>query len=422
MAGAAGGASRQAARAGLLAVLCAGCAKIENPPGGPPDFTAPVVLAIAPDSGAELDGFDDDFEIRFNEVISERSGGGLENLVRIAPRPEETRVSWKRSRVTAKPKDGWRPGVVYHVQLLPGFADLRNNRLDTTITVIFSTGGAIPATRLDGTVIDWEGSRVAAGALVEAVLLPDSLVYYTTADSGGDFTLTAVPPGNYLLLATVDQNGNGLRDARESFDSVSERLDSTLSHVFWTFAHDTTGPRLRSVAAADSLTVRFELSQPVDPSISWDEAVDVLELPDSVPVAVAAVWTEEVYDSVSERERAVADSLARLAADSAAADSLGADSLIAQVAADTTPADTTPSLTTSDTASQAAADSAAAYASRIAELIGLRPQLHAVWYVRLATPLSPGGRYVIVTRATNLSQATLESRIALNVPERPDST
>lgn len=425
MAGAARSACRQVAGLGLLATLWVGCAKIEDPPGGPPDFTSPVLLGIVPDSGTVLDGFDDELEFQFDEVIQERSGGGLENLVIVSPRPEQTEVSWRRSRVTVQPKGGWHPGVVYQVTLLPGVTDLRNNRLDTTLTVIFSTGGDIPNTRLTGTVVDWEQGRVGAGALVEAILLPDSLVYVANADSVGDFVMAHVPPGDYLMLASIDQNNDRERGSREAFDSVSVALDSAASHVFWTFVHDTLGPRVTGLSMVDSVTVRIELSQPPNPSVSAEGAVEVFALPDSTPVAVRAVWTEDVYDSVSTIEQAIADSLARLAAqaDSAAADTLAAD----PVAVDTTAADST----TADTAtvgivvpadSAVQEDSTAAEAARIAELLALRPKLSTVWHVRMETPLAQEGRYLFIVRATNLSNATGEAQMPLVIEAPPDST
>ena len=419
MAGAARDAGRQVARVGLLALLCS-CAKIEAPPGGPPDFTPPVIISITPDSGAIIEDFGEDFEIRFDEVIAEASAGGLENLVLVAPRPAETTVNWKRSRVTVRPKGGWRRGTIYHVQVRPGFADLRNNRLDSAITIVFSTGPAIPATQLTGTIIDWEAGRTAPRALVEAVLLPDSLIYFTQADSSGDFQLAAVPAGRYQLFATIDGNSNRQRDLREGFDSVTVDLDSTLSHVFWTFAHDTTGPRITSLLQLDSLTVQVEFSQMLQPSAPADSAVQVFALPDTVPVTVAAVWPQGIYDSVRTVEAAIADSLRSLAAaEAAAADSLLADSL----RADSARVDSTavPLQLTADTAGAAGPDSVAADTSRVTALLAERPKLSATWFVRLEVPLAAGARYLVVTHATNLSEATLRS-VSLLVTQAPDST
>ncbi len=419
MAGAARDARRQVARFGLLALL-SGCAKIEAPPGGPPDFAPPVIISITPDSGAVVEDFREDFEIRFDEVIAEAGAGGLDNLVLVAPRPEQTEVSWKRSRVTVRPKGGWRQGTIYHLKILPGFADLRDNRLDSTITIVFSTGPPIPATRLTGTVIDWEAGRTAPRALVEAVLLPDSLVYFIQADSSGNYNLAAVPSGRYQLFATIDGNSNRRRDLREAFDSVTVELDSALSHVFWTFAHDTTGPRITNLLQLDSITVQVEFSQMLIPSAPTDSAVQVFALPDTVPVAVAAVWPQEVYDSVRTVETAIADSLRRLAAaaeveraDSLVTDSLRADSARVDSAA-------VPLRLTDDTTGAAEPDSAAADTSRVAALLAQRPKLGDAWFVRLEVPLAAGARYLVVTYATNLSEATLRS-VSLLVTQAPDS-
>ena len=52
---------------GAIAVgLVGACASMQAPPGGPPDPDPPVLLAITPDSGAELPDFDDDVEFQFD--------------------------------------------------------------------------------------------------------------------------------------------------------------------------------------------------------------------------------------------------------------------------------------------------------------------------------------------------------------------
>jgi len=370
-----------------------------------------------------VDGFEDELEFQFDEVISERSGNGLENLIIVSPRSGQVRVSWKRSRVTVKPKDGWLPGIVYHVTLLPGIADLRNNQLDSTRTIIFSTGGPIPDTRFSGTVVNWEDNRIATGALVEATLLPDSLTYQSRADSSGNFELVAVPPGDYLLHGIVDGNNNRLRDARESFDSVVARIDSTFEHVFWAFSHDTTGPQIRELTDPDSMTIRVTFTQMLQPGDATDVVVQVFAMPDTTPVAIAAVWNEETYDSVSAVETAIADSIrAALAAE---ADTLGADSVEVappdSAAADTT--ETEPAVA-QDSTTLAAVDSLALETARIDSLLAQRPKLSALRFVRLESQLIPGARYIVVTTATNVLGILAEAQTLLIMaePEPRDST
>lgn len=401
MAGTTGGAGRQARRLGLL-VLASACAKSQEPPGGPPDFRPPTLMAVVPDSAAVRPGFREPAEFIFDEVINEQSGGGLEQLVLVSPRPEAIDVSWKRNRIEVRPRGGWRPGTIYQVRLLPGITDLRNNRLREGEELIFSTGPAIPDTRITGMVINWPAGRLAARALIEAIAgagTADSLVYAAQADSSGEFTLRALPPGEYLLLGVADENDNQRRDRREAFDSVTVRLDSTSSHVLWAFVHDTVGPQLRSATETDSITVRLEFSQHMLPVAPESGTVAAFLLPDSTPVALDTVLLPEAFDSLRAAEARVRDSLAALA--------------------DTVPADTAQA----DTAAvvrrpprrQPDRREAQPDTSRVAVLLRERGRLVNTWVVRMAAPLIPGARYRFTARAANVNGAVADSRTVLSV-------
>ncbi|MFQ6045014.1 MAG: Ig-like domain-containing protein [Gemmatimonadales bacterium] len=372
-------ACREAASAGLL-VAATACAVVQEPPGGPPDFEPPKIVGVNPDSGTVVPGLRDPVRIEFDEVIDERSGGGLSEMVVLSPRPEELKVRWKRTAIEVEPDGGWRPGTIYHLSLLPGIADLRNNRLDSGRTVIFSTGGELPHGRIEGTVIDWEAGRPRA-ALIEAALLPDSLVYVSRADSAGDFRLSEIPPGRYHLVATLDDNNNRRRDPREAFDSVTVVLDSALSQILWAFNQDSVGPQIRNVNLIDSLTVNVRFGRMLEPGSADSLSVLVWALPDTTPVAVAHVWEQATYDSVKAAEAA----RAKIAAE------------------DTAAADTT-TLEAADT-------------TIIGRLLSARPALSDTWVVRVAEPLVPGSRYLIEARARSVARAFAQSRTVLIVPE-----
>jgi hypothetical protein len=419
---------RQAARLGLL-VLATACAAAQEPPGGPPDFTPPVLREIRPDSFAVLPGFRDPVVFGFDEVITERSPNDLAKLVLISPRHEEIRVTWKRTRLEVRPGDGWRPDAVYRVMLLPGITDLRNNRLPGRPEVVFSTGPEIPDTRIDADVIDWAAGRLAAKGLLEAYPLPitdDSLAYVAQPDSSGVITLTRLPPGDYLLFGVVDENANNRRDRREAFDTLRVRLDSALTGAFWAFVHDTLGPQLREVTRLDSVTTRVTFSQRLDPATEAATAVTVRLLPDSTPVPVTAVWTTAVHDSIAKVEAAARDSAQRAAADSAAAgDSVAPPQAEPLRPPRDTAAAPPPPLPRMEPrpggraqpgeppdARQTAVDTA-----RVAALLRQRPPLRDQVVVRLATPLVPGGRYLFEATAANLTGATATSRAVLAVPD-----
>lgn len=289
----------------------AACAKIEAPPGGPPDTAPPRLVGTFPDSLVALPGFDGEVEFRFDEVVSEGSApgnangtGDLQRLVLLSPTTRAADVSWKRSRITVKPGEGWQPNRTYRIELLPGVMDLRNNRATSARAVVtFTTGGPLPADTLRGKVIDWTTGQPVPRALVEAVLQPDSLPYRIGADSAGNFIGAPLPAGSYLVYGAIDQNSNGRREAREAFDSVTARGNGP-AVTLWAFPHDTNPPRLQQATTRDSVTVELQFSQPLSPAQRIDTSlVTVRHMPDSTAVAVALLATQRVYDSLRQAIR-----------------------------------------------------------------------------------------------------------------------
>src|SRR5438552_6699406 len=125
----------------LLALLLAGawqasggCASVGTPPGGPPDSTPPRILHVQPESGAVVPNYGGDVVIQFDETVDEMPSaggiGGLSGQVLLSPVAGPVKVSWHRSSVAVKPKEGWKPRG-YRLEILPGFVDLRRNRSDS---------------------------------------------------------------------------------------------------------------------------------------------------------------------------------------------------------------------------------------------------------------------------------------------------
>ena len=411
MAGAARYAGRETHRARLLAVplwgLAAACASMQPPPGGPPDEDPPLLLEMVPDSGTTVEGFDDDVEFQFNEVLSEQ---GLDRLFSISPRHEEIRVGWKRSRITVRPGDGWRPNVTYVVTMLPGATDLRTNRFADRRTIVFSTGGAIPDTRIRGAIVDWENGRIGGNGVVEAMRPTDSLTWVATSDSLGRFELAHLPFGTYQLKAGPDANNNRRIDLREPYDSTTLVVfDSLIRRNFWAFRHDTVGPRVTAITLVDSQSVSIEFSQSLAAALPIPDAIGIWQLPDSTRVPVQQVMVRSVFDSLRTIARAAA---ARALVDSAAAaDSTAADTAGAAVAAVPVPPPPEVEATEPDT-------------SQAARLLAERPALYSEIVVVTAAPLTPGTNFWIEATVTNLLHVMLQSGRPLNVPAAaaPDST
>jgi hypothetical protein len=432
-------AGRQAQGAGLLLTLAAlaagsvssgGCAKVLDPPGGPPDSLPPHILVVRPDSGAVIPDLKGDAVIQFDEVIDEMAGGGgggvgggrggggggvtgIGRQVVLSPVAGRVEVSWHRSSIHIKPAEGWKPGRVYHLELLPGIMDLRRNVLKTGRTIVFSTGPSFPTASVSGNALLWVEQRLLPQALIRAVSAADTgLAYITFADSTGRFRLGGIPPGRYVIYAVQDANGNRRLDRREAFDSstITAAGDSTATLALFAFVHDTVGPRLRAAEPVDSVTFRITFNQQLDPGSLPDTArVAVVALPDSTPVPVAAVLTPARYDSLVARERAALDS-ARRAADttharpdtSRRADTSGRAA--ARPAPPSAPPPPLPKGPPPDTTWRILLRQRAAPTDRLV--------------VRTARPLAPAARYFVRVRgARNLTGAVADGGLVLTTPK-----
>ena len=423
-----GGEGPRALHAVLLLALAA-CANTGAPPGGPPDEKPPVILGVYPESGAVVTDLHGDAVIQYDGVIEEQpsSGGaagggtaGLASRVLLSPTRGPVKVSWHRSSIHVKPQEGWKPGRVYRLEILPGIADLQRNATKDRRLIVFSTGPAIPGATISGVAVQWVEQRPLLGGLIRAVPLPDTIAYLTMTDSSGAFTLEQLPRGRYAVYAVVDQNANRVRDRREAYDSTLVTLDSNAALVLWAFSHDTIGPRLRQADAIDSSAVRLTFTQPLDPALRIDSLrVRVVVLPDSAPVRVRGLFTPADFDSLTARERAAADS-ARAANDTTAR----------RAPRDTTKRDTTEAPAPNARPGRPGARREEQDTSAVHLILEQRPVPQDKLVLRVDTTLAPGGRYFIeVLGARNLNGARGEGHTVLVVPKpkpvpaaRADST
>jgi hypothetical protein len=263
------------------------------------------------------------------------------------------------------------------VELLPGVSDLRNNRgVDVDGVVTFTTGGPVPTDTLRGRAWDWTTGRPAAGALIEAALLPDTLLYRFVTDSAGGFAAGPLPAGTYLVTAALDPERDRRRTGREAFDSVRVAIAEADSLELWLFPHDSTAPRLAELASSDSMSIRLRFSQLLDPAQDLGAlTISVRALPDSAPLRVESLLTQAAFDSLSRTRTAPP-------ADTAAA----ADSIPPPGGARRTITDSLRQAADSGLKSSGAAPSPS------------RPPLSDRLVLRLESPLAAGRSYVVEIR------------------------
>lgn len=296
-------------------VLVAGCASAGAPPGGQERHTPPDIIAVTPDSGA-VNVKVKDVEFRFDEVVSDRPSGtatNLDQLFLVSPRNGPPNVSWHRSRITVRPKNGFRANTAYRITMLPGLIDLRGNVLKQAYTVIFSTGATFPDLGITGVVFDWASQRPANGAYIEAAAHPDtSIVYVTATDSSGHFDLGPLPSGNYTVRALMDVNSNRVLDRNEKWDTLFVPVPPDHRPVIELDAieRDSLPPVFENVSLTDSVTLRLTFNEPLNPAIPLQPALIRIQRADSSELEVTKVQWESAFQQA---RRALATDSARRA-------------------------------------------------------------------------------------------------------------
>ena len=271
------------------------------PPGGPPDVAAPQITGITPDSGS-VGVRPKEVLFKFDEVVAERPGSvtSLSDLFLISPRDGVPDASWHRDAIGVRPTHGWRANTPYTVIMLRGLADIRGNVRNIGASTFFSTGTAIPRTRINGAVFDWVAGTPATGALVEALVPPDTIhPYIGLVDSLGRFAIEHIPATQYTLRAYLDRNKNLSIDPSEPWDSTIVNLTDSARVSLLIFVHDTLPPRVREVSQVDSTTLRVAFDRPLDPTQTLTVANFVVTGSDSVPVPITRVGPPPVDTSAA---------------------------------------------------------------------------------------------------------------------------
>ncbi len=402
-------------------LLLAACASAGDPPGGPPDPDPPHIVRIEPESLAIV-APPSAVEILLDEVIAERIIGQraeLNDAVLLSPALGPVSVSWHRNRLTVRPREGFQAGRVYRVEVLPVLQDLRNNRLRPGLSWVFSTGPEIPAARLQGAVVDWAGGRAAPNALIEAVLLPDSLPYRWLADSSGVFQVGQMPRGEYLVYGVLDGDGNRRRGPREAYDTARVLLDTAASVDLYAFPRDTLPPRIRQVEAVDSLTLRLTFDRPLHPDAPLDTALVTIAPEDdsTARVPLAGVYTARELEALRARQDSARAAARRdsARADTARAEPARVDTAAAAAARRPPLAQRPPPpgvLRPGGPPPVAGRDS-----SRADRMLARRPPPSDVRLVRLEQPLEFERRYVVIVEgARSLNGVTGRARGQLRLP------
>ena len=184
------------------------------------DTTPPVLVATTPADGAVGVPTDVVLAMTFDEPVD---GDRLGNVA-VSPDPGEG-VVWFRDggrTVVFDPDVPLLDNTLYTLVVPPGTVrDLAGNLNAQAWSIVFTTGAALPAGTVSGT-LSGDPARPAAadpsGAIVvlatNSIFSDDDLQIVATASvgSGGAWTATHVPDGTFHAYAFLETNGDGVLD------------------------------------------------------------------------------------------------------------------------------------------------------------------------------------------------------------------
>ena len=191
------------------------CAETARPPGGPEDKKPPYLLGSEPQNGDVNISSGKVIKLYFSEDIIKPTSN--ENTVFISPRPEkEPKVKWKSDRVEIELDRKFAGNTTYIVTVSSKVTDRRKNKMDSVLSIAFSTGSIIDTGHISGYI--YEKSNPASDLIVglfdkkifDTATFIDSIYpkYVVTTNKEGYFNHQYLPSGEYRMIAFRDKNKN----------------------------------------------------------------------------------------------------------------------------------------------------------------------------------------------------------------------
>jgi len=246
--------------AGLpVLLLLLSCARIQSPPGGPVDESPPKLVKTVPQTGDTWVPLETPIEIVFDEYIVE-----AQNAVVFLPEAKDVKIKFKGKKIVVA-HDGLAPNTTYRLSISTKLKDQRNNPLKRAISFAFSTGGVLDSLFLRGRVYD-ESLKPIHQARVHAYnlyggSLPDTLPAQpygiTWTSENGDFEMTNLPAGDFLVVA-FDEDNEQIAIAPEILRSGEQAPWALLL-----FEADTIAPEVLHISADNRNILRVKFTEPV---------------------------------------------------------------------------------------------------------------------------------------------------------------
>lgn len=204
----------------LLATMATACAKQGMPSGGPKDSEPPKVLAMKP-ANASTNFVAKEFYIQFDEYVTVKDAEN--NILVSPPMAHKPEYRSKGKGLLVRLNDTLRENATYLFQFKGAVVDFNEGNALPSLEYVFSTGSQLDSMMLEGSVVDalsllpkeqvvsvllfnnapmaWNVANDTAGTSTAT-----QPAYATRCDKEGNFQFNYIRPGDYHVVALIDEN------------------------------------------------------------------------------------------------------------------------------------------------------------------------------------------------------------------------
>lgn len=199
-------------------LLFVACAQVVMPTGGEKDTVAPKILGIYPTN--ESTQFNaKKITLEFDEFA--KLDKLKQQLIVSPPLKHDLNAKMKGKSLVIEIEDTLKPNTTYVLNFGNSIVDITENNPIQNFQYVFSTGAFLDSLALSGKVLDAFSREVEKEMLVllyekkeknDSLLFTDFPTYVSRTDENGNYKLTNIAAGDYLIFALKETNNNFIYD------------------------------------------------------------------------------------------------------------------------------------------------------------------------------------------------------------------
>ncbi len=213
-----------------LSLFFTNCANRIPPTGGRKDSLAPKIRTSIPENQS-INFKGTMVVLLFDEWIKEEN---LKKELVITPAIEDYKYKIIKKKLILTFPEPLQENTTYSFNFRKGVKDITEGNITPNLKTAFSTGDFLDSMRLGGNVTDLQSNAPLKEVLISLYKPDDTLTvgkhkpyYFTFTDEAGNYEISNVKKGNYLVYAFEDKNGSLTYQEGEKIAFLTQPLSLT---------------------------------------------------------------------------------------------------------------------------------------------------------------------------------------------------